>query len=90
MGEPMADKQQCTVRVGLREGSKGKDALSLDLKTVLEATADKVGSAYVKHVKANCTLSETKQKGEVITRVSVHKPGNSRLQEAMSSELFTD
>ena len=90
MGEPMADKQQCTVRVGLSEGSKGKEALSLDSKTVLEVTADKVGSAYVKHVKTNCTPSETKQKGEVITRVSIHKPGNSRLQEAMCSELFTD
>ena len=49
----MADKQQHAVRVGLGEGSTGKDTLSLNLKTVLEATVDKMGSVYVKHVKTS-------------------------------------
>lgn len=49
----MADKRQHAVRVGLGEGSAGKDTLSLNLKTVLEATVDKMGSAYVKHTKTS-------------------------------------
>ena len=49
----MADKQQHAVRVGLGEGCTGKDTLNLNLKTVLEATVDKMGSVYVKHVKTS-------------------------------------
>ena len=53
MGESVADKRQHAVRFGLGEGSTGKDTLSLNLKTVLEATVDKMGSVYVKHVKTS-------------------------------------
>lgn len=56
----MADKRQHAVRVGLGEGSAEKDTLSLNLKTVLEATVNKMGSAYVKHTKASLHTERNK------------------------------
>lgn len=78
-GPPVADRWQYSVRVGLGEGSKGKDTLSLNLKTELEAAGDKVGHAYLKRVKTRlCKPSKTNQKGEFIAEVLTHRPGNSR------------
>lgn len=77
------------MRVGLGEskGSAEKDTLSLNLKTVLEATVNKMG-AYVKHTKTLLATRAKQSRKMSLSQGFGHKPGNSRLGEPMSSELF--
>lgn len=74
----MADKRQHAVVVGLGGGSAGKDT-ELALEDCVGGHSGQNGKCVCETCQNLCTLSETKQKDEFITRVSTHKPRNSRL-----------